>query len=140
MVKPVPRKSASSRSSSFIRASGDVRAVVRTLEGDARDVVVRALPRFRDRCAARDDAQYASAGRDEAAAVVTRRTVTITDDTAFVRVERADEPPSGFPGDFVERDLERWAVRAGDFVTVETTGEGARLVAARIAIVAIPAR
>jgi hypothetical protein len=72
--------------------------------------------------------------------VVTRRTVTITDDTAFVRVERADEPPSGFPGDFVERDLERWAVRAGDFVTVETTGEGARLVAARIAIVAIPAR
>lgn len=71
--------------------------------------------------------------------VITRRTMTITGETAFVRIERMPEPPSGFHGDFVERGVERWAVRLGDFVTVETTREGQRLVATRVAVVVVPA-
>jgi hypothetical protein len=72
--------------------------------------------------------------------VITPRTVTITGDTAFVRIERRPETPSGFPGDFVEQGAERWAVQSGDFVTVETRREGFRLVATRVAVVVIPAR
>lgn len=72
--------------------------------------------------------------------VITRRTVTVTGDTTFVRIERRPETPSGFPGDFVELGAERWAVQSGDFVTVETTRDGSRLVATRVAVVVIPAR
>lgn len=72
--------------------------------------------------------------------VITRRTVTITEATAFVRIERMPEAPSGFAGDFVERAQEPWTVRSGDFVTVETTGQQAGLIAAKVAVVAVPAR
>lgn len=72
--------------------------------------------------------------------VITRRTVTITDATTFVRIERMPEAPSGFAGDFVERAEEPWAVRSGDFVTVETTGPPAGLIAAKVAVVTVPAR
>ena len=72
--------------------------------------------------------------------VITRRVVTITEATTFVRIERMPEAPSGFSGGFVERAQEPWAVRTGDFVTIETTREPAGLIATSIAVVTVPAR
>jgi hypothetical protein len=72
--------------------------------------------------------------------VITRRTVKITDETAFVRIERMPEAPSGFPGDFTERRVEPWALQPGDFATIETADEGQALVAVRVAVTVVAAR
>ena len=62
-----------------------------------------------------------------------RRTVGVAPAAEFVRIERATGPaPSGWPGDFIERALPRWQVKAGDWVTVTGQGSGARMTAIRI--------
>jgi hypothetical protein len=65
---------------------------------------------------------------------VIRVTVELTKDTAYVVARRADEAPSGFARDFVERDIDAADVRAGDFVTVECEHRGARMIARRIVV------
>lgn len=76
----------------------------------------------------------------EGETIITRRIVKITDETAFVRIERMPEAPSGFPGDFTERRVAPWALQPGDFVTVETAGGGPPLVAVRVAVTVVAAR
>lgn len=62
-----------------------------------------------------------------------RRTLGVAPAAEFVRIERATEAaPSGWPGDFIERALPRWQVKAGDWVTVTARREGARVTAIRI--------
>jgi hypothetical protein len=66
--------------------------------------------------------------------------VKITDETAFVRIERTAEAPSGFPGDYTERPTASWAVQPGDFVTIETIGDEPRLVAITVAVTVVATR
>lgn len=68
---------------------------------------------------------------------ITRRTVVVEPSTLFVMVKRSPEPgPSGWPGEFVEVPLGAWAVKAGDFVTVQVEQKGERRTATKIAVVA----
>jgi hypothetical protein len=68
------------------------------------------------------------------ATVATRRTITLTPETAFAIVARADAAPSGFPGDFVEIALGPEDVYLGDHVTVDCRHEGRRLIALKITV------
>lgn len=67
--------------------------------------------------------------------VVNRLRIHVTSSTEFAEVRRAPEPPSGFPGDFVEQPLEPWKLATGDFVSVECRHEGKRLTASKITMV-----
>jgi hypothetical protein len=67
--------------------------------------------------------------------VVTRRTIMLTPATQFVMVGRADDAPSGFPGDFVDVALGADAIYLYDFVTVECRHDGKRLLALKITVV-----
>lgn len=69
------------------------------------------------------------------ATVTTRRAITVPPGTEFVRVQRAEDAPSGFPGDFVEVPLEPWRVEVGTFVTVEGVQVNGRLTARRVVVV-----
>ena len=72
--------------------------------------------------------------------VTTARTFAVTPETAFVRLTRAPErepAPSGWPGDYVETPVERWTPAPGDFVTVEASLDGARLIAVKITVVTL---
>jgi hypothetical protein len=67
---------------------------------------------------------------------VTPRTIAVTPTTAFVRVARtAAVPPTGWPGNYVETPLAPWAVKPGDFVTVEAEPSGDRPVARKVTVV-----
>ncbi|HZP36347.1 MAG TPA: hypothetical protein VFE48_07640 [Methylomirabilota bacterium] len=62
-----------------------------------------------------------------------RRTIAIGPSTEFVRLERASGPaPSGWVGDFVERDATEQQVKPGDWVTVTLSTQGKRPTAARV--------
>jgi hypothetical protein len=67
---------------------------------------------------------------------VTPRTIAITPTTAFVRVARATAvPPTGWPGNYVETALTPWALKPGDYVTVEAEPSGGRPVARKVTVV-----
>lgn len=66
---------------------------------------------------------------------VTRRTISVTSSTGWVRLSRADGAgPSGWMGGSVEASLAPWDIKAGDVVTVQVRREGRRLVAMKIAV------
>jgi len=75
----------------------------------------------------------------DGATVITYRTITVTPETEFAYVVRADPAPSGFPGDFVETPLGPEAVYLDDYVTVDCRHEGKRLVALKITVTEVPA-
>lgn len=64
--------------------------------------------------------------------IVSRLRIPVTPSTQFVKVQRAPEPPSGFPGDFVEQAIESWKLATGDFVSIECRHEGKRFIATKI--------
>jgi hypothetical protein len=66
--------------------------------------------------------------------VVTYRTITLTPQTEYAVVARADAPTSGFPGDFVETPVGPENVYLNDYVTVECILEGKRLIARKITV------
>jgi hypothetical protein len=74
----------------------------------------------------------------EGAAVVTSRRIAVTRDTAFAIVFRAEDPATGFGGDFVEVPLEAAGVYVGDVVTVECLQDGPRVIARKITVVDLP--
>ncbi len=62
-----------------------------------------------------------------------RRTIAIGPSTEFVRLERASGPaPSGFVGDFVEREATEQQVKPGDWVTVTLSAQDKRPTALRV--------
>ena len=69
---------------------------------------------------------------------ITYRTISITPNTEFAIVARADTAPSGFAGDFVELRIERQGLYPDDFVTVDCTHEGRRLVALKVTVTEPP--
>lgn len=69
--------------------------------------------------------------------VVTHRTIVVTDETRFLLVRRVDQPPSGYPRDYVAQDLEPWGLDEGDFITVECRHERGRLLAITVFVVDI---
>jgi hypothetical protein len=73
------------------------------------------------------------------ATVITYRTIALMPETQFAMIGRADEPPSGFPGDFVELALGPDAIYLSDYVTVECRHEGRRLVALKITVAEVTA-
>ena len=75
----------------------------------------------------------------DGATVITHRTITVTPETEFAYVVRADPAPSGFLGDFVEAPLGPEAVYLDDYVTVDCRHEGKRLVALKITVTEVPA-
>lgn len=70
--------------------------------------------------------------------LVSYRTIVITPATGFAIVARADVPPSGFVGDFVELAIERGGLYPDDFVTVDCAHEGNRLVALKVTVTELP--
>ena len=70
--------------------------------------------------------------------VVTYRTITLTPQTEYAVVARADAPTSGFPGDFVEAPVGPENVYLNDYVTVECINEGKRLIARKITVTETP--
>jgi len=73
------------------------------------------------------------------ATVITYRTITLTRETEFALVARADAAPSGFADDFVEIPVPRDGVYMNDYVTVDCRHEGKRLVALKITVTEVPA-
>lgn len=65
---------------------------------------------------------------------VTHRTIVVRPETTVTLVMRADDAPSGFPGDFVAVALDPWDLEVGDFATVECQHEGRRLIGLRITL------
>ena len=74
----------------------------------------------------------------DGATVVTKRRITLTPDTELAIVFRAEEPASGFAGEYVEAPLERAGVYVEDYVTVECRHEGGRMIALKIIVVDLP--
>jgi len=72
----------------------------------------------------------------QGATVLTTRTIVVTAATEFALVGRVDDPPSGFPGDFIEERLDPWDLRYEDFVTIDCLHRGARLIALKITVTA----
>ncbi|MBI1846536.1 MAG: hypothetical protein HYR86_06145 [Candidatus Rokubacteria bacterium] len=75
----------------------------------------------------------------DGATVITYRTITLAPETEFAIVARADQAPSGFPGDFVETPLGPAGVYLNDHVTVDCRHEGKRQVALKITVIELPA-
>jgi hypothetical protein len=73
------------------------------------------------------------------ATVTTHRIITLLPQTQFAMVERVDDAPSGFRGDFVEVPLGPDAVYLHDYVTVECRHQGSRLLALKITVMELPA-
>jgi hypothetical protein len=73
------------------------------------------------------------------AIVITDRTITLAPATQYAMVGRADDAPSGFPGDFVELVLGPESVYLNDYVTVECRHEGKRLLAVKITVAELAA-
>lgn len=65
--------------------------------------------------------------------VTTVRTVLFNARTRFNTHIRVNAP-GGFPGDFIEVDLDIDSVTPGDFATVECVRDGGRLVAVRVTL------
>jgi len=74
----------------------------------------------------------------EGATVLTYVTIALAPDTEYALVARADEPPSGFGGDFVETRLGPEDVYLHDYVTVDCLHEGGRMVALKITVTSAP--
>jgi hypothetical protein len=70
----------------------------------------------------------------EGATVVTYRTISVTPQTEFAYVGRADWADTGFPGDFVELRLGPGDVSLDDYITVDCLHEGRRLIARKITV------
>jgi hypothetical protein len=70
--------------------------------------------------------------------VTTYRTITLTPDTEYVIVARADRGPNGLAGEFVELELESDGIYLNDYVTVDCRHEGKRLVALKITVIELP--
>jgi hypothetical protein len=70
--------------------------------------------------------------------VILYRTITVTPDTEYVIVARADRGPNGFAGDFVELELRSDGIYLNDYITVDCRHEGKRLVALKITVVELP--
>jgi hypothetical protein len=68
------------------------------------------------------------------ATVVTRRTITLTPETAFAIAAREIETPSGFLGDFVETRLGPDGVYLNDSVTVDCQHDGRQLTALKVTV------
>jgi hypothetical protein len=75
---------------------------------------------------------------EEGEAAGTPRTITLTPDTEYVAVRRAESAPSGFAGDFVETPIGPESITLNDWVTVEGHRDGGRIVATRITLVEVP--
>jgi hypothetical protein len=73
------------------------------------------------------------------ATVLTYRTIMLMPETQFAMIGRADDAPSGFPGDFVEVVLGPEDVYLNDYVTVECRYEGKRLPAVKITVAELAA-
>jgi hypothetical protein len=74
----------------------------------------------------------------DGATVITYRTIVFTPQTEFTIVFRAEDPVTGFAGDFVETPLEAWAVYVGDHVTIDCRHDGTRLVAVKMTVTDLP--
>jgi hypothetical protein len=70
--------------------------------------------------------------------VITYRTIALTPETEYAIVGRADEPPSGFPSDFVEIPIGPDEVYLNDYATIDCRHEGKRLVALKITVIEVP--
>jgi hypothetical protein len=70
----------------------------------------------------------------EGATAMTMLTISLDDATPLALVERADETPSGFKGDFVEKPLEPWDLFYFDYVTVECVHRGGRMIALKVTV------
>ena len=70
--------------------------------------------------------------------VITKRRVVPKLDTEFAIVFRAEEPASGFSGDFVEVSLEAAGVYVDDYVTMECLHAGGRMIALKIIVLDLP--
>jgi hypothetical protein len=70
---------------------------------------------------------------------ITPRSVAITGSTEVVRVQRTDEPDAnGWPGGFATSAASGIpALKHGDFVAVDVTDEGGRLIATKLTIVSV---
>jgi hypothetical protein len=75
---------------------------------------------------------------EQGGTLVSYRTISVTPATAFAIVARADAPPSGFAGDFVELAIDRGGLYPDDFVTVDCVHEGSRLVALKVTVTELP--
>jgi hypothetical protein len=74
----------------------------------------------------------------DGATVRTNRTIRLLPETTFAMVGRADDAPSGFPGDFIEVPLGPEAVYVSDYVTVECRHEGKKMFALKITVTELP--
>jgi hypothetical protein len=72
--------------------------------------------------------------------VVTHRTITLVPGTQFAMIGRADDAPSGFPGDFVETVLDPEFVYLHDYVTVDCLHQGKELLARKITVMELAER
>ena len=67
--------------------------------------------------------------------VTTRRTIALTKSTVYQAAGRADDARSGYPGDFVLREIKARDVAPGDHVTAECERQDGALVARTITVV-----
>jgi hypothetical protein len=72
------------------------------------------------------------------ATVITYRTITLMPETQFAMVGRADDAPTGFPGDFVEVMVGPEDVYLNDYVTVECQHDGKKMLALKITVMEEP--
>ena len=72
------------------------------------------------------------------ATVLTYRTITLSPETEYAIVARAEQAPSGFPDDFVETPIGPESVYLHDYVTVDCRHEGKRLMALKITVTEVP--
>jgi hypothetical protein len=64
--------------------------------------------------------------------VLTTTRIGLLPSTVYVRAVRADDAPSGFAGDFVERAMTAGDLRPGDVITADCEQAGRRLVARKV--------
>src|SRR5690348_15088033 len=68
-----------------------------------------------------------------------RRTIHLTASTEFIITLRAN-PQDGFPGQFIEGELDAEAIERGDVVTADCLNDGRRLIARTITVLSATAR
>jgi hypothetical protein len=69
----------------------------------------------------------------------TRRTIHLTASTEFIITLRAN-PQDGFPGQFIEGELDAEAIERGDLVTADCLHDGRRLIARTVTLLTPTAR
>lgn len=74
---------------------------------------------------------------ERGATVVTRRTIRLTPSTTYNLFMRVDVP-GGFAGDFIEVMLDVGDIAPGDFVTVDSLHQDARLIALAVTVAELP--